>query len=127
MDNGEQRDAYRPMSATLPAALPHVKSRWQKGTLTFGPVGRICWTFGIVVVPVLSLVLGSGGGILLTVLWSTTIAPLALRDIWAKESVYVPVPPIPPVQSLTTVNGERIPTLEEYVAGQAASRDDFRR
>jgi hypothetical protein len=126
VDNAEQHGAYRPMSSALPAALPHVKSRWQKGTLTFGPVGRICWTIGIVLVPILSVAL-SAGGILLSVLWSTTVAPLALRDIWAKESVYVPIPPIPPLQSMTTINGERIPTLEEYVAGQAASRDDFRR
>jgi hypothetical protein len=114
--------AYRPQSAILPEALPHVKSRWAKGTLTFGPVGRICWTIGIVLVPIMSLVVGSGGGLLLTFLWSTTVAPLALRDIWARETVYVPIPPIAPLKSLTMYDGTPIKTLEEYVAEQAETR-----
>jgi hypothetical protein len=118
VDNGEQQGVYRPMSAAQPAALPHVKSRWQKGTLTFGPVGRISWTLVIVALPLFVFVFGGIAGILFVVPWCGVVAPMALRDIWAKDSVYVPVPPIPPLQSMTTINGDRIPTLEEYVASQ---------
>lgn len=109
---------YRAVPTTTPS-LPHVTSRIRKGTLTFGPVGRTCWTIGIVGLPLFCGVFGNVPGIIFAVLWCTTIGQMAMRDIWAKDSIYVPVPRLSPERSMTTFDGKPIPTLEQYVASQS--------
>ena len=64
MDQGEKPfvgspggGAQRPQPAQLVGTLPPVRSRWQKGTLTLGPVGRLAWTF-VATAPLLWLIKG---------------------------------------------------------------------
>jgi hypothetical protein len=99
-------------------SVPHVTSRWQKGTLTFGPVGRISWTIVVVLLPIFTGIFGGIGGIIFTGVWCTTIGRMALKDIWKKDSIYVPVPRFSPEQSMTSFDGKPIPTLSQYVASQ---------
>jgi hypothetical protein len=109
---------YRAVPSISSHTVPHVTSRFKKGTLTFGPVGRISWTLVIVILPIFTAVAGGIGGIMFTGLWCTTIARMALKDIWKRDSIYVPVPRHSPEQSLTTYDGQAIPTLSQYVASQ---------
>jgi hypothetical protein len=138
-DVEEPKPLYRPIPATVAPALPPIKSRWQKGTLTFGPVGRLAWTFaaslpgvwwitaainnGFPPADPLQLV-GSLFGLVFVVTWFGWIWHRIMRDVWAKETVYVPQPAMHPVKLLTDANGDRLPTLEEYVAGQTETALD---
>jgi hypothetical protein len=113
------------MPADIPQALPHMTSRWQGGVSTFGPKGRMISTGITLIIPAwfvfLSLYAGLIAiaiGIPVVVTWCGWVAPWILRDTWARDAFYVPVPPIPPSQQMMTWDGHRIPTLEEYVASQ---------
>jgi len=66
------------------------KTRWQKTSVTFGPVGRLLWTT-VVALPVPGLLVGfvqnpgpRGGAIWLMFLavWVLLVMPWILRDIW---------------------------------------------
>ncbi|MDX6226887.1 MAG: hypothetical protein QOI76_277 [Frankiales bacterium] len=119
-----------------------MKSRWQKGTLTFGPVGRIAWTF-FASLPLLWLILkvvsngilpadpqaliGELFGLVFVVIWMGWIWHRILRDVWANEVVYVPQPFQAPTQLMTDERGRHVQTMEEYVAGQSTEPDQFRR
>jgi hypothetical protein len=126
MSDGEQRPLWRPLPAAPRPSLPHVKSRWLGGTLTFGPAGRIGWTIGLLWLPAwmvyLALVEGLVGimiAIPVVTTWCCWVIPRFLRDVWAKETVYVPVPWVEPIKLMTTIKGDRIPSIEEWVAEQA--------
>jgi hypothetical protein len=124
----------RPAPAQLAETLPPVRSRWQKGTLTFGPVGRLAWTF-VASAPLLWLIknfvtngilpgdptilMGQLFGGVFVVTWTGWIWHRILRDVWAKEVVYVPQPIVPATQAMTDDQGRHLVTLAEYVAGQA--------
>jgi hypothetical protein len=116
-------DHSRVTSRAVPSRdLPEqrVESRFRKGTTTFGPVGRISWTVGVVAVPLFVVTFGSAGGIVFFLIWCTVVAPMALRDIWKKDWVYVPGTRAGvPAPSLTSWDGTRMPSLGEYVAAQA--------
>ena len=57
-----------------------VVSRWRKSDTTFGPVGRVAWTVGVV----LGLALCLFSGDLLAIAgWGLIAAPLVLRSVWA--------------------------------------------
>jgi hypothetical protein len=99
-------------------------SRFRKGTTTFGPVGRISWTLVIVVLPVFVFVFGGIAGILFVAAWCGVVAPMALRDIWKKDWVYVPGQRSAPAPSLVSYDGTPLPTLEQYVAHQAKPGQD---
>ena len=136
MGDDEVKPLFRPIPATVAPTLPHVKSRWRKGDLTFGPVGRLLWTF-FASLPLLWWILaavrnafppadplqliGSMFGLVFVVTWFGWIWHRIMRDLWAKETVYVPQPMTPPVKLLTDSQGNRLPSLEEYVAGQAVT------
>jgi len=61
-------------------------SRWRKGTTTFGPVGRVSWTIGVLALPLYCLSFGGVGGIVFVLLWCTVVAPMALRDLWKADT-----------------------------------------
>jgi hypothetical protein len=104
---------------TRPTYLP-VPSRWRKGTTTFGPFGRVSWTIVVVVLPIFCLVFGGIGGILFCAVWGGVVAPMALRDLWKADTLYIPGQrTAPPPTTLTSYDGSRIPSLGEYVAQQA--------
>jgi ABC-type antimicrobial peptide transport system permease subunit len=81
-------------------------------------------------IPALMLYMALVGGILGIIIgvavgsvWVISFVPLMLRDIWAEDSFYVPLPPIPEVQSMTMYDGTPIETLGDYVARQQPSPD----
>ena len=104
-----------PPRAVVQAQTP---SRWRKGTTTFGPVGRVSWTFVVVVLPIFVGVFGGLGGILFVVIWFGVVAPMALRDLWKADTLFVPGQRSAPPPTPTSYDGSRIPSLSEYVASQ---------
>ena len=72
-----------PRVATLPPQV--IRTRWRKTTTTFGPVGRVIATVGLVVPFIFFVVIGilTGG---LTIfgagIWGFVIMPWGLRDVW---------------------------------------------
>jgi hypothetical protein len=86
-----QPAAYVPMRHVPTASAPPAVrwSRWEKTPTTFGPLGRVIATVGVVV-PLLVMVVGGivdpfvwgGAGI-----WGFVIMPWALRDIWKAGAV----------------------------------------
>lgn len=57
-------------------------SRWQRSDVTFGPVGRVVATIGVLL-PLLWFLFGAGVfGIVGVVAYGFGLVPWALRDIW---------------------------------------------
>jgi hypothetical protein len=79
-----------PAPKTLPPVV--VRSRWRKTKTTFGPVGRILATVGLVVPLIFFVVIGilSGG---LTIfgagIWGFVVMPMGLRDVWKAGQVSI--------------------------------------
>jgi hypothetical protein len=72
-----------PVAATLPPQV--IKTRWRKTTTTFGPVGRVLATLGLVIPFVIFVVIGVlTGGLTIfgAVIWGFIIMPWGLRDTW---------------------------------------------
>ena len=67
---------------TLPKPVTY--SRWRKGPNSFGPVGRVSWTVGVLAVAGLCVFsqdwFAIGG-------WCLIGAPLVLRSVWTKARV----------------------------------------
>ncbi|BEP13659.1 hypothetical protein acdb102_19700 [Acidothermaceae bacterium B102] len=93
-------------------------SRWRKGTTTFGPFGRVSWTICVVVLPAFVGMFGGIGGIVFVGIWCGVIAPMALRDLWKADTLYVPGQRSAPPPNPVSYDGTRIPSLSEYVASQ---------
>jgi hypothetical protein len=79
------------MSPTRTADAKHVvapavvKTRWRKTATTFGPVGRVLATIGLVLPFVFFVVIGvltGGFTIAGAVIWGFVIMPWGLRDTW---------------------------------------------
>ena len=126
---GEQ-PLRRTGTAHVPKALPHMMSRWYGGVSTFGPLGRIGWTLLTFSVPAWMVYLALADGLLAIVIdvpvltvWFGWLIPLMMKDIWARDAFYVPVPVVPTAQQLVDAYGTRVPTMEEFVAGQASTPD----
>ena len=75
------------MHRHVPVAAPPptmTYSRWRKGPSSFGPVGRISWTVGVLAVAGLCIFsqdwFAIGG-------WCLIGAPLVLRSVWAKARI----------------------------------------
>jgi hypothetical protein len=82
------------MTRPVPAAdvLPPTvrRSRWRKTQTTFGPVGRVLWTFALVVPLPLFIVAGVIGDIFafgVVVIWAFVIMPMGLRAVWRAGQV----------------------------------------
>jgi hypothetical protein len=80
----------RHIPAPKPLPPPVVRTRWRKTPTTFGPVGRLVSTFGLVI-PFLFL-LATGildGGMTLggAALWGFVIMPWGLRDVWRAGTI----------------------------------------
>ncbi len=133
MDEGE-RGVHNMVAANVAPTLAPMKSRWQKGSLTFGPAGRLFCSL-IVLSPVLFVarvilaggffaVIAEGFGSVFIVTWCIWVVPRAMRDIWAAEVVYVPQPTVAPVKLQTDMYGKPVVSLQDYVAQQAESASD---
>jgi hypothetical protein len=62
-----------------------VRTRWRKTATTFGPLGRVLATIGLVVPFVVFVVVGVlTGGLTITgaVVWGCVVMPWGLRDTW---------------------------------------------
>jgi hypothetical protein len=80
----------RPVPAT--AVLPPTvrRSRWRKTQTTFGPVGRVLWTFALVIALPLFIVAGVVGDIFafgVAAIWAFAIMPMGLRAVWRAGQV----------------------------------------
>lgn len=65
------------------AGRPSKGSRWSSSDTTFGPVGRVLATIGLLVpVPLFVLTAGMGFGLLGGGIWVFVILPWGLRDVW---------------------------------------------
>jgi hypothetical protein len=77
-----------PATAVLPATVR--RSRWRKTQTTFGPVGRVLWTFALVVPVPLFLVAGVIGDLFafgVAGIWAFAIMPMGLRAVWRAGQV----------------------------------------
>jgi hypothetical protein len=59
-------------------------TRWQSSVVTFGPLGRIAWTLGVLGVLVWFAVYAGPFGIVGIVVWVGWVVPRALKDIWRR-------------------------------------------
>ena len=67
---------------------PVVESRWRPGVLSFSLPTKIAITFAVVFgVPFLALVLGGVFGMWLVAIWSITVTPRVLRDLWRRTRI----------------------------------------
>jgi hypothetical protein len=62
-------------------------NRLQGSVLTFGPVGRILCTVGVLAVLAWFLVFGGLFGVVGAVVWSGWVLPRALRDTWRRAAL----------------------------------------
>lgn len=77
-----------PAAATLPPQV--IRSRWRKTKTTFGPVGRIIATVGLILPFIFFVVIGiltGGFTIFGAVIWGFIIMPWGLRDVWKAGQV----------------------------------------
>lgn len=66
------------------ARADQVHSRWSKSATSFGPVGRVSWTAGVVVVAAGTVFSGNPFSI---AVWCLVVAPVVLRSVWARTRV----------------------------------------
>ncbi len=74
---------FRPPQTLGAPVTTYEGRRNAKSSLTFGPVGRVLWTIGIIAPPALILwwtELWAGFGF--AALWWGVVTPWALRDLW---------------------------------------------
>jgi hypothetical protein len=74
-------------------APPTIKTRWRKTPTTFGPVGRLTCTVGLVLMLAFFIVGGiiTGGMTLVGAgIWGFVIMPWALRDLWKAGTLPAP-------------------------------------
>jgi hypothetical protein len=77
-----------PAAAVLPPTVR--RSRWRKTQTTFGPVGRVLWTFALVVPLPLFIIAGVIGDLFafgVVVIWGFVIMPMGLRAVWRAGQV----------------------------------------
>lgn len=69
--------------ANSPAA-PAVYSRWRGGPTSLGPVGRISWTVGVLLVAAFAVF---SGDIFFMGIWLLLVGPLILRSVWSRARI----------------------------------------
>jgi hypothetical protein len=70
-----------PRATVQPA---ETQSRWRKTPTTMGPVGRISWTLGVLLVAGFCFF---SGDVFAIAGWCLIAAPLILRSVWAKGRI----------------------------------------
>jgi hypothetical protein len=73
-----------PQPPELPPGAVIPKSRWVKGTLTFGPVGRIAWSVAFMI-PEVWLFTQSILAVFALALWTFWVLPPVMRQIWKRS------------------------------------------
>lgn len=66
-----------------PVFLP-TYSRWRKSDTSFGPVGRVAWTVGMLLLAAMTIFSGNPFAIAPICLFAV---PVVLRSVWAKSRV----------------------------------------
>jgi hypothetical protein len=66
-----------------PAVTP-VYSRWRGGPTSLGPIGRISWTVGVVLMAAFAVFSGS---IFFMGMWILFVGPLVLRSVWKRDRI----------------------------------------
>ena len=72
------------MARADPPPVLEQYSRWRSGPMSMGPVGRISWTVGVLLVAALSVF--SGNPVSIGV-WCLIAAPLILRSVWKRHRI----------------------------------------
>jgi hypothetical protein len=79
------------MIRPAPVLPPTVRrSRWRKTQTTFGPVGRVLWTFALIVPVPLFILAGVVGDLFafgVAGIWGFVIMPMGLRAVWRAGQV----------------------------------------
>ena len=70
-------------AAAGPAVEP-VYSRWKAGPTSMGPVGRISWTVGVLLVAAFAVF---SGDIFFMGIWILFVGPLVLRSVWKRHRI----------------------------------------
>lgn len=70
-------------AASGPTVVP-VYSRWRGGPTALGPVGRISWTVGVVLIAGLTVF---SQDIFAMGIWFLLVAPLVLRSVWKRARI----------------------------------------
>jgi hypothetical protein len=69
-------------------AEPKIESRWLSGVLSFSGPTKIAISLVVVFgVPLIALVLGGLFGMWLVAIWSITVTPRVLRDLWRRTRI----------------------------------------
>jgi len=79
-----------PVKAVAPATI---KTRWRKTPTTFGPLGRILATIGLVVPEIFFVVVGiltGGFTIAGALIWGAILMPWGLKDTWRAGTMLDP-------------------------------------
>jgi hypothetical protein len=66
-----------------PAVQP-VYSRWRGGPTSLGPVGRVSWTVGVLLVAAFAVF---SGDIFFIGIWLLLVGPLILRSVWSRARI----------------------------------------
>ncbi len=72
------------MARPDPPRIVEEYSRWRGGPLSMGPVGRVSWTVGVLLVAALCVF--SANPVSIGV-WCLVAAPLILRSVWGKHRI----------------------------------------
>lgn len=80
-------------------------TRFERSVLTFGPVGRVLLTLGLVAVLAWFVLFAGLFGLVGAVVWIGWVMPMALRDIWRPAAL--------PATDLTRLRDEVAHELEQ--------------
>lgn len=69
--------------AAGPAVQP-AYSRWRGGPTSMGPVGRVSWTVGVVLVAAFAVF---SADIFFMGIWILLVGPLVLRSVWKRHRI----------------------------------------
>lgn len=61
-----------------------VYSRWRGGPTSLGPVGRLSWTLGVLLVAAFAVF---SGDIFFMGIWLLLVGPLVLRSVWSRARI----------------------------------------
>ena len=72
----------------------------------------------MVALPAFAGLFGGIGGLVFVGIWCGVIAPMALRDLWKADTLFVPRQRSAPPPNPVGYDGTRLPSLSDYVASQ---------
>jgi len=71
-----------PAAGRVPAEA--VYSRWRGGPMSMGPVGRVSWTVGVLLVAAFAVF---SADVFFMGIWILFVGPLLLRSVWKRHRI----------------------------------------